>query len=107
MVRSVRACWSASGARQTCLSVAAEQSAMESVQQQLDTLKGQAIAAHIVLGSLGKALADSSPDALGLIERAFDNAANNAEHMAIRSGKAASPKQTVEVLRIVEEMRSA
>jgi hypothetical protein len=80
---------------------------MESVQEQIDTLKGQVLAAHIIIGFLCKALAGASLETRGIVERAFDDAANTAEHAALAFGKTVSSKHTVEALRLVEEMRSA
>jgi hypothetical protein len=77
------------------------------LQDQVDTLKGQTLALYAVLGQLTHALANSSPEALAVVRLAFDEAASQAELVAIAFGERASPKETVEALRRVEELRRA
>lgn len=79
---------------------------MESVQQQLDTLKGETLALQMILGSLCTRLYQISPQTGSAVRAAFDDAAGFAEQIAIACGETASPQHTVEALRIVEKMRA-
>jgi len=74
------------------------------LQDQVDTLRGETFAFHMILGRLTKALADASPETLAVVRLAFDQASGYAEDITIQLGISVSPKHTAQALNIVEKM---
>jgi len=78
-----------------------------SVQEQFETLAGEALSAQLLLVALCKHLRNIDSLHADAVAAAFDDAASQAESFAIQFGKTASPHHVVKAGRIIEDLRTA
>jgi hypothetical protein len=80
---------------------------MKAMKQESTTLRAQTLALQAVLTNVLFELKILDPVLADAIARGFDNAANQIEDAATRTGTAASSEPLVKALSIIEDLRTA
>lgn len=75
------------------------------VEKEINALSAETLALGFVVGNVLSTLA-GNPSLRPAITEGLNQAANVAEHVAIKFGKSAPSEHTVKALRIVEEIRA-
>ena len=74
---------------------------------EINSLAGETLAIQVVLANVLREISKIDRRFYDAIKLGFDNGASEAEDLAIRFGKAASPEHLVKAIRIIEELRTA
>jgi hypothetical protein len=79
----------------------------KTIEQQIESLHAETLAFQVILTNVLSRLRAIDPGLASAITVGLNDSANQAEDLAIRFGKTASPEHTVKAIRIVEELRTA
>ena len=77
------------------------------VSKEINSLSAETLAIQTILAHVLHRLTEIDPKIAGAIKTGFEGAANEAENIAIRLGKTASPDHLVKAIHVIEELRTA
>ena len=77
------------------------------IESEIYSLSGETLAFSLIIGNVLRNVAALSPELAAAIRLGFDQAASQAEDIAIRHGPSASPKHTIHGGRVIEDIRPA